>query len=667
MAEPRDDELEEEDDDPTPWRAGWERQAADVLLLGIVPWEERWQRPHHFADQLAQRGHRVVYVSPLFGQRRRARVLRRPPTPEGVVFAQLSTASLTSIHEHPSFTAGDMGVLVTSFRQLFNQLRLRCPIVLVQSPGWWPLVEWLGQRTDFPIVYDCLDEHRGWNHEAAERLAAWEGFLAARSDLVLASAEPLRRKLEPHNWNVTVVPNGCEYTHFEPAGEPNGALVRLLPRPIVGYYGAISSTWFDTDLVATAAELRPDLSFVLIGPADEEAQHVFDAAPNVLALGSIPYRELPRYCADFDVATIPFLVNELTSATDPVKLYEYFAAGKPVVTTPMRELFPFQGLLEMADTAGAFVEAVERALADPGDREARRAIAREAEWSARVDLFYEDMLATLPSLDVVVVSYGGPALTRDCLASLAADGSYPAQVIVVDNGSGPETQELLDEHEERGVLVLRNEQNVGFSAANNQGIRAGSGRYVLLLNNDTIVPQGTFLRVANTLARARDVGLAGAVTNRIGNEAEIVVPYDDASPEALRDVGDMLGWWRFGLRFDIGTAALFAAALRRRDLEAVGGLAEEYALGMFEDDELSERIRRLGKRVVCCEDVFVHHAGGASFGRLDPVIYRAVFDRNRRVFERGLGRPWLPHTARTDREQASPDAEPAAAGSGEGV
>ena len=112
------------------------------------------------------------------------------------------------------------------------------------------------------------------------------------------------------------------------------------------------------------------------------------------------------------------------------------------------------------------------------------------------------------------------------------------------------------------------------------------------------------------------------------------------------------------MRFDIAVTALFAAIARREDLEAAGGIPEHYQVGMFEDDELAERIRRLGKRVVCAEDVFVHHAGGAAFRTLDPVVYKAIFDRNRRVFEATAGREWEPHTYRPDKSSPAPESTP---------
>ena len=631
-------------------------ETADVVVLGIVPWTSRWQRPHHLTRDLVRRGHRVVYVTPHFVTgRQRWRELEEASCPEGVVLAQLSTLDKETIHGE-GWAGDDVAHAHHTLWAVVDDLRLRCPVVLVQSPAWWPLVAWLRERTDFPVVYDCLDEHTGWNQETAAEVRAWEEELARSADLVLASAPPLRDRLLGLTPDVVLVPNGCDFDHFLAAARPNGVLRPPLDGPIVGYYGAISSGWFDTGLVVSLAEARPDWNVVLIGPVDDEARALLDPSPNVVQLGEVPYAELPRYCADFDVAMIPFLVNELTAATDPVKLYEYFAAGKPVVTTPLPSVYQHQGPLVVADTPSAFERAIEAFLAEPGDRGERREIARASSWERRVEAFYERMLACLPSLDVVVLTHNGVDLTRRCLASVEADRSYRPQLVVVDNASTDSTGALLDELERRdAATVIRNATNAGFSAGLNQGIRAGSGRYVLVLNNDTELPQGALLAFVNALARSREVGLLGPVTNSIGNEAEIYTPYDIDRDGELTAWSRDLAHDRFGLRFDLKAAALFAAIVRRTDLEDAGGFPEHYQVGMFEDDELAERIRALGKHVVCAEDVFVHHFGGAAFRTIDPVVYRAIFNRNRRVYEAAVGAPWRAHTYRPDK--ARPVAE----------
>lgn len=631
---------------------GWTTETADVVVFGIVPWTSRWQRPHHLATELTRRGHRVVYVTPhLVTGRERFRELEEDSCPDGVVLAQLAAIDKETIHGGGEWSPDDLSHAHHTFWRMADALRLRCPILLAQSPGWWPLLSWLRERTDFPVVYDCLDEHTGWNQDHAAALRAWEEELARAADLVLASSPPLHARLRELSPDAVLVPNGCDYERFAAASEPNGVLRPPLDGPIVGYYGAISSGWFDTGLVLSLARARPDWNLVLIGPADDEARALLDPAPNVLQLGEVPYAELPRYCADFDVATIPFLVNDLTAATDPVKLYEYFAAGKPVVTTPLPPLYQFQGALRVADTAEAFEHAVEAFLRDPGLRVERQEIARGASWPRRVDLFYERMLATLPALDVVVLTHGNAELTQRCLASLADDTSYAHRLIVVDNASTDATGAVLDEAEKGGATVIRNETNAGFARGLSQGVETGSGRYVLVLNNDTEIPRGGLLAFAHGLARSREVGLLGPVTNSIGNEAEIYVPYEPGASDAMSEWFRLLSWERYGLVFDLKAAALFAAIVRREDFEAAGGLPERYQVGMFEDDELAERIRRLGKQVVCAEDVFVHHHGGAAFRTLDPVVYQAIFDRNRRVYQDAVGAPWQPHTYRPDKSR----------------
>jgi GT2 family glycosyltransferase/glycosyltransferase involved in cell wall biosynthesis len=636
----------------------WWSDRADIVVFGIVPWGTRWQRPHHFAAELGRRGHRVVYVTPHFtlGEERWRELEDEPSCPDEVVLVQLSTWAKDTIHGSDGWSDDDLSHAHHTFWRLVDELRLRCPILFVQSPAWWPLVSWIRGRAEFPVVYDCLDEHTGWNEASAATLRGWEEGLAAEADLVLASASSLEARLAPLARETVLVPNGCDATHFARAAEPTKALRPPLAGPIAGYFGAISSGWFDTDLVVALAESRPDWNVVLIGPADEETRALLDESLNILQLGEVPYADLPRYCADFDVALIPFLVNDLTRATDPVKLYEYFAAGKPVVTSPLPAVYDFQGALAVADSAPGFERAIESFLDDPGDRAARRALAAEADWARRVDRFYDRMLACLPSLDVVVLTHNNADLTTRCLTSVRDDPSYDATLIVVDNASTDRTGLLLDALAgEPDTIVIRNESNEGFATALNQAVRAGSGRYVLLLNNDTELPHGALLALAGGLARSREVGLLGPVTNAIGNEARIYSPYDPDEDGALDAWFHRLAWQRFGLRFDFTVAALFAAILRREDFEAAGGIPGRYQVGMFEDDELSERIRGLGKRVVCAEDVFVHHAGAASFSVLDPVVYQAIFDRNKRVFERAAGTPWEPQRYRPDRTRPARD------------
>jgi hypothetical protein len=140
--------------------------------------------------------------------------------------------------------------------------------------------------------------------------------------------------------------------------------------------------------------------------------------------------------------------------------------------------------------------------------------------------------------------------------------------------------------------------------------------------------------------------MVGPVTNAAGNEARVTTTY--------RTYGELLSYaasrhGTLGQRFDIPVVTMFCAAMRREVYEAVGGLEEEFEVGMFEDDDYARRVRAAGLRVLCAEDVFVHHFGEASFGKLVPTgQYGAIFLGNRQRFEAKWSTPWPDHGRRVD-------------------
>jgi len=229
---------------------------------------------------------------------------------------------------------------------------------------------------------------------------------------------------------------------------------------------------------------------------------------------------------------------------------------------------------------------------------------------------------------------------------LAHSAAPPYEVLIVDNASTDGTAAYLRRVAAYypQVRVLANEENRGFAAANNRALEHARGEFIVLLNNDTIVAQG-WLPALLQHARAAEVGLVGPSTNRIGNEAEIEVDYltyaefESFAAAALRG----------GRRptFDIRTAAMFCVALRRSTFERIGPLDEQFGPGMFEDDDYSMRVRETGLRVVCADDVFVHHFGKATFGNLAAAgDYGRLFHENRRRWEDKWRRPWQPYERR---------------------
>src|SRR5262249_55047001 len=157
-----------------------------------------------------------------------------------------------------------------------------------------------------------------------------------------------------------LIRNGADFEFFREA-DPLPELSNL-PRPLVTYFGAIAS-WFDTDLLYDVAKSRPQYSFVVAGQIFNREISRLEGLSNVKLIGPRPYQQMPSLLASSDACIIPFKLNVVTHATDPVKLYEYLSQGKPVVSTPMDELRGFSDLIYLA-TPAEFADKLDQAVAE---------------------------------------------------------------------------------------------------------------------------------------------------------------------------------------------------------------------------------------------------------------------------------------------------------------
>lgn len=251
------------------------------------------------------------------------------------------------------------------------------------------------KHLDRPVtVYEHIDHLEVFEHVYLRRdLDAWHRAALADADVVAPSAVDLLAEVKEARPDAVLVPNGVDYEHFEGSGEAPEDMRPLLDgRPVVGYYGALAE-WFDYDLLEEVARRLPEHHFVLIGP-DYDGTAARSAAfhlPNVHWLGPRPYATLPDYLACFDVATVPFKVNEVTHAVSPLKLFEYMAGGKPVVTPPLRECARYR-VVQIGDGPEGFAEQVVRAVSlgkDPEHIALLRRTARANTWEARVRTILE--------------------------------------------------------------------------------------------------------------------------------------------------------------------------------------------------------------------------------------------------------------------------------------
>lgn len=618
----------------------------DYIVWGVIGWHFRHQRPQQLAQALARSGRRVFYVSVDLVDDERPGFTVEALDTDGRLFQVRLFAKGAPVIYTSAPSTETVSQLRGSIGEVLHWADSRNTISLVQHPFWHGIATVLpNSRT----IYDCMDHHEGFGNTAADILTL-EHALFRDADLTITTSAWLDQTVSQHTGRRALIRNAGDFDHFS---RPPSATYRApMGKRIIGYYGAIAE-WFDQEMVEMVARRFADCCVLLVGADTVNAKARLGRLPNVQFIGEVPYAELPFYLHAFDVCLLPFKVIPLTLATNPVKVYEYLSAGKSVVSVALPEMKQFGELVRTVDNVEAFVSAVDDVLAHPATSQEiaqRMAFAKEQTWRHRAQamIAHVEVATGNPKASIIVVTYNNLDLTRVCLASLDRETDYaPMEIIVVDNASSDGSPEFLREWASSGPnrTIILNEDNRGFAAANNQGLAVATGDYLVLLNNDTCVTPGWVGSLIRHMQRDESIGLIGPVTNNIGNEAKINIAYD-----SLGDMPKISAAYtrrHIGKTFSLRTAAFFCVMLPRHVYERVGPLDEAFGRGFFEDDDYCRRVEQAGLRIVCADDVFIHHHLSASFGKLKNPDRIALFEQNKAIYEAKWGK-WVAHGYRKD-------------------
>jgi len=358
---------------------------------------------HHYAACFARSGWRVCFLSsqlsPLhllrkadrMHAREKARLWRRGGEWREKIFAYSYGTWLPILpFATPGFVVTHtLDCTLPNLRRVLGRQGFDRPDVLwIENPHASALPRVLAPRV---LAYRVADEIRGFEGYPRAVLDRYHQALDA-ADLVVTTARPLFEKYSAQRPDGTVlyVPNGVDFEHFHAGAPEPPAEYRGVSRPIALYAGSLAP-WLDQDLVAACARRLPQFTFVFLGPASVDTSRLREA-PNVRLLGSRPYEALPAFYRHADVGIIPFKVNALVHAVNPVKLYEYLAAGLPVVATDWRELRELQSPARLATGTEAFCGQLTAALATRNAR-ALHDYAREQDWSGRFDVILDALQA----------------------------------------------------------------------------------------------------------------------------------------------------------------------------------------------------------------------------------------------------------------------------------
>ncbi|MFS0728085.1 glycosyltransferase family 1 protein [Paenibacillus sp. 1P07SE] len=278
---------------------------AVIIYPPTIDWNWMKQRPQQLMEQFARHGHEVYYCN---------------KTQQKNMPAELLQDKLHLVHDNIRF-----------IQETISELK-RLGRRIVVWTSWSKLHGFIDQYQPDFVIYDYVDDIPEW--------APYLDAMVTRADLVVTSARALHRQiLRAHPAKPEIlVPNGCDLAHFRqyrdyPPAKPEE--IKSLNGPIAGFVGAWAH-WVDQQLVHQVARHFPSVHFVIIGV--EYAARVDRTIPNLLYIGYKHYQELPAYMYYFDVCLIPFKINEITVAANPVKMYEYLASGKKVLATDLPEV-----------------------------------------------------------------------------------------------------------------------------------------------------------------------------------------------------------------------------------------------------------------------------------------------------------------------------------------
>ena len=364
----------------------------DIFLFSIIGWTTLTQRPQHFAEGLAARGYRVFWIGVQ---------LKSPARVDADTLVHEMKPNLFNIQlpgegdtvYRMKWTPDILDSMKAAFSYLRVAYGIRNAVQLINFPRWEPLNSLLQESFGWEMVYDCLDDQAAFAELFGHPYDETEPALIEKSAKVITSGKVLHAANAVARPDALLIPNGVDFQVFGNA--TSAGLLDALAKPVIGFFGAFAE-WLDLAWVEAAAKQFPEWSFVYIGAESfsttwsRDLWSTLAKIPNIHVIGQVPPAKLQQYLAQFDVCIMPFRDITITRSMNAVKLYEYLAAGKPVLvpdlpeTTDLHEL----GLVEVyrsEEESFALLSKLVAAETNPDDVARRIDFARNNTWQQRID------------------------------------------------------------------------------------------------------------------------------------------------------------------------------------------------------------------------------------------------------------------------------------------
>lgn len=379
----------------------------DIIYFGPEKWDGMWRNRHHLMSRFAKHN-KVLYVEPkhslrdlrlqlckgtsgwshLIRNAKKKQVVKKVANLNLYIY---NTPVFLPVSGRFLLDKATMSAWVLWLKITMQRLGFRKPIIWLSRPN---MVDLIGRLNERLVIYHVVDEYLGYGihcEESKLKLMKLEHEMLQRADIVITVSEKLFVAKKKFNRNTYLVPNAVDFNAYDRALKSNTDPpedIGILQKPVIGYSGLISAR-LDFEIIDYIAAKHPEWSLVLMGGVNKGCDNIlqrFKKFKNIHLPGVKPIDQVPHYVKHFDVCIIPYGMNEQSENLSPLKLYDYFAMGKPIVTTDFPVARKFQDVIKVSNSKGTFLKYIEEVLLNESNQffEDRRKIALENTWDHRI-------------------------------------------------------------------------------------------------------------------------------------------------------------------------------------------------------------------------------------------------------------------------------------------
>jgi GT2 family glycosyltransferase len=517
-----------------------------------------------------------------------------------------------------------------SVKELIRSLKEE-PIFIFEIPHkeFEPYLE-LGKKIKAKIIYEHIDN---WDTQLGNLFYEKEIFkkFLSVSDVLIATSQLLKEQLtsfieenidSTNKKEILYCPNAFDTEMFDPVFVESECPSDLVKgKKTLLYYGSLWGEWFDWDLIEYTAKNCPDCSINMIGDYQPIVDRIKKLPSNIHFLGLKAQHELPKYLLHSDIALLPFKNDEIGKYVSPLKIFEYIAMQKPVISTCLPDIEGYPNTY-CSDSKEDWVSYIQQDL----HVENVERFVLGNNWYSRINLMLNQFenSKSKDKISIIILNRNNMNVIIKCIESLLAFQSrYGYEIIVVDNQSTDGSYELISEKYAGQIKVVRNEKN-GCSSGRNLGVQHSSGDLLVFLDSDQWAISERWLDTALAVLHAnKNIGAAGWAAGWFdkGSIAGMITDYLPNRGISL----DVL------FREDLGYLGTGGMIVRREVFEMVEGFDEYYDPTCYEDTDISLKIRNIGYELAYCPYINIKHLPHQTTNS-GSTVHTQLMDRNGKYF-----------------------------------